>query len=683
MILKRHSLTWKQTYLVLVTVLCFATTIFCIELISSLITEKQKIVQQKKQLINGFQDLASEHAQTSDIQWAEYIIERSLNQAWVSAAHIELSSNGQQISASKPNKQPNKIIDELSLLLLSNLPEDPELIYRYSGLSVEKVSLSNQVAPFARLSLSYNRQLITKQLIQHLKRIFTITMLSALVLTIALSYVFHHFLTLPIIKLSEAIEEINPDDPKDKLLPNVQYHKKNELGGLVSKFNQILLQFDTTQVKLRKLATKDPLTNLPNRTLLLESIAIAMQRSRTQRRNFAILFIDLDRFKTVNDSLGHTLGDRYLIRISRVLKRFIGERGTVARIGGDEFVILANDIQTPTQAAELANKLLKQIKKPLQLNEHLLHPNASVGISLFPEDGRTAENLIHHADTAMYSAKAKGLGNWSFFSKKMTEIATTTLKIETDLHYALRHKQFSLFYQPKINLKTGELSSCEALIRWHKGSKLISPAKFIPIAEESGIIINLGKWVIKQACKTLAAWKKRHNTVPRIAVNVAAKQFIDPTLVSFFQTMISHYNIPAELLEIEITEGSFIDDIQMAIDKIEQLKRLGFRIAIDDFGTGYSSLSYLKVLPVDTLKIDRAFIEGLPENDALASTILMLGKQMNFEIVAEGIDEKNQLNWLKQHDCQTGQGFLFSRPLNQADFEEQYLSPRQTTLDIC
>ncbi|MCL1080078.1 EAL domain-containing protein [Parashewanella spongiae] len=662
----------------MLTVLCFAACTFVIEFISAINTEKQHLTYQQIRLIQSLEQSSIKARPEKNLFLAEKLLDQSLSLPWIQSVQIELSNGGKIFSANKTPIPTTSIIIQTINWLLKDIQSSSHLLYKKNAQQLPNNVVSPE--PFARITLNYDTNLISAQLYQHLKYTFLISLSGAIALTLILSYVFHRFLTLPIIKLSEAIDAIHPDSPKESLLPKLPFHEKNELGSVISKFNQILIQFDTTQLKLRKLATKDSLTGLPNRTLFLESISYAIQRARSQRRSFSIYFVDIDRFKNVNDSLGHALGDRYLTRIARVLKRVVGEKGTVARLSGDEFTILANEVQTPTQAAEFAEKLIKQINKPLQLNEHQLHPNASIGISTFPDDGHTPEDLIRHADTAMYSAKSTGLGKWAFFNTKMTDKAVAALKIEADLHHALNKEQLELHFQPKINLMTGDIVGVEALMRWRNGEKLISPGVFIPIAEESGLIVAIGQWVIKQTCMILAEWRKNYNNVPPIAINIASKQFVDPKLVSQIKQQALSRHVPSHLIEIEITESSFINDIQFAIAQIEQLTSAGFKVAIDDFGTGYSSLSYLKLLPINTLKIDRAFIEGLPENDAIASTILMLGKQMKLDIVAEGIDEKKQLNWLKEKQCPIGQGYLFSKPLPKEQFEKLYMQPKQESM---
>ncbi|MBM7071664.1 EAL domain-containing protein [Shewanella sp. 202IG2-18] len=682
------SLTWKQAFLALKTTLLFAVFIFVIEFIITVKSEQHRLKANQQQLIQRLEQVSLQDRNTETLPLAEKLVDLSLNLPWVKSVEVELSNGGRFFSANKQQKIPQSFISNTVASFVDEAETSTHLLYR-TGLLFTKVSTATK-KPFAKVTLSYDEQYISSQLTTHLKHTFLISLSGAFGLTVILAFVFHQFLTRPVVHICESMDRINPEAPKDSLLPRLVHHRKSELGTLVTKFNQILIQFDATQAKLRKLATKDTLTGLPNRTLLLETVQIAIQRAKNQRRTFAIFYIDLDRFKNINDSLGHDIGDRYLTRVARTLKRHTGEKGVVARLGGDEFAIVVNDIQDPNRAGEFARKLLEQIQLPLQLNGHELHPDAAVGIVLFPDDGHTAEDLIRRAETAMYNAKDLEYGNWEFFNHKMTENAVASLELEAELHSTIMREldsaeplgELQLFYQPKIDLTTGRVCGAEALIRWEKEGKLISPAKFIPIAEQSNLIIALGRWVIKDACRTIAHWSKSYNQVPKIAINVAARHFVDPNLIKQIKAATHINNIAPNLLEIEITEGSFINNIQLAIARIEQLQKAGFSVAIDDFGTGYSSLSYLKLLPISTLKIDRAFVEGLPENDAIAKTILLLGEQMNFDIVAEGIDEKKQLEWLKEHQCHIGQGFLFSKPLSKEEFENSYLSPLQNELEL-
>ncbi|MEH6463168.1 MAG: EAL domain-containing protein [Shewanella psychromarinicola] len=663
------SLTWKQTNLVVFTALFFAIAIFIVEIALVVITTKQQLTAEQQELLNSVEQITTNSVWSLDDKLASQTLEGIIKVDNVGSAVIELDDGSLFVSeANQYAAFPNSYIS-LSNRLFGDLKEISRPLYRPFYFEDNK-----QQQLIGTLTIFYDTQKLTAKLFNQLQLGLIATLARALLLTLVLTVVFHRFLTQPIARISEAIDKIDPDYPDENLLPMSKAHKDDELGLVTSKFNQILLQFSQTQNKLRKMATRDPLTGLPNRTLLLETLNVTIQRSRVHKRNFALLFIDLDRFKNVNDSLGHAIGDQFLARIARILERVVGDRGSVARLGGDEFVILADEIQTPSQAADFVDKLLIQLNTPIQLNEHAIHPAASIGISIYPEDGTTAEDLIRHADIAMYSAKAAGSNQWSFFKQQMTDRAAVRLRTEASLHDALKNNEFLLYFQPKFDLKTNKVVGCEALIRWQKDGRLISPMSFIPVAEETGIIIPIGRWVIEQSCKVIRDWQRKFNYEIPIAVNVASQQFADASLVPDIKQLAIRYQIRPELLEIEITETSLMNDVDQAITKLEQLKSAGFGIAVDDFGTGYSSLSYLRHLPITTMKIDRAFVSDLPQDSAIASTILMLGRQLDLTIVAEGIENIQQLEWLKDNQCEIGQGFYFSQPLPLAEFEEKYIA---------
>ncbi|ARD23427.1 putative bifunctional diguanylate cyclase/phosphodiesterase [Shewanella japonica] len=670
------SLTWKQTNLVVFTALFFAIAIFVVEIALVVVTTKQQLTASQEELLNSVEQTASNAVWALDDKQTEQTLEGIIKIDNISSAVITLDDGSLFVTASNQPKQFSENYDNLSHFLFKDLNEISRPLYRpfyFEGNKKQQL--------IGTLTIFYNTQEMTNNLFNQLQLGFIATLARALLLTLVLTIVFHRFLTQPIAQISEAIDKIDPDLPDENLLPMAKAHKDDELGLVTSKFNQILLQFSQTQNKLRKMATRDPLTSLPNRTLLLETLDVTIQRARVHKRHFALLFIDLDRFKNVNDSLGHAIGDQFLARVARILETVVGDRGGVARLGGDEFVIVADDIETPDQAADFVDKLQKQLNAPVQLNEHAIHPAASIGISIYPEDGPGAEDLIRHADIAMYSAKAAGSNQWAFFKQQMTENAAVRLKTEASLHDALKHNEFLLYFQPKLDLKTNRIMGCEALIRWQKNGELVPPMSFIPIAEETGIIIPIGRWVIEQSCKVIREWEKKYNYAIPIAVNVASQQFADASLVSDIKQLALRYQIRPELLEIEITETSLMNDVDQAITKLEQLKSAGFGIAVDDFGTGYSSLSYLRHLPITTMKIDRGFVSDLPHDASIASTILMLGQQLNLDIVAEGIENQEQLTWLQQHNCQIGQGFFFSKPLPLDEFEAQYFTEMSMPLE--
>ncbi|MGS0680564.1 putative bifunctional diguanylate cyclase/phosphodiesterase [Shewanella sp. 125m-7] len=670
------SLTWKQTILVVSATLFFAVAIFLIEILLLVVDARQELTETQRELLDSVEQPATNAIWALDDVLAAQTIQGVLKVEHVGSAVLALEDGSQFVSVNNGLPADSaQFYTDVSTELFGDLKEISRSLYR--PFYVDNNGNEEQIG---MLTVFYDTQELTSSLFSTLRFSLWATLARAFLLTLVLSLVFHRFLTQPIAQISEAIDNIDPESPANNLLPTTRSHNNDELGLVTSKLNQILIQFDNTQNKLRKMATRDPLTGLPNRTLLLETIAVTIQRTKQQQSQFVLLFIDLDRFKNVNDSLGHEIGDQFLVRVARNLELAVGQMGTVARLGGDEFVVLADGLESPNQAAEFVDKLLNQLNTPMQLNEHTVHPAASVGIAIYPDDGLRADDLIRHADIAMYSAKAAGSNQWAFFKPQMTERAAVRLRTEASLHDALKNDEFLLHFQPKLDIKTGLVIGCEALIRWKRDGHLISPISFIPVAEDTGIIIPIGRWVIEQSCKTIRDWQIRYNFSLPIAINVSSLQFQDASLVPDIKQASLRYQVAPELLEIEITETSLMDDIESAITKLQQLKTAGFGIAVDDFGTGYSSLSYLRRLPITTMKIDRCFVSDLPEESAIASTILMLGKQLNLNIVAEGIENEQQLQWLQERGCQIGQGFYFSKPLPIAEFEAKYIAGKHSEI---
>ncbi|WP_317203495.1 EAL domain-containing protein [Janthinobacterium sp.] len=433
---------------------------------------------------------------------------------------------------------------------------------------------------------------------------------------------------------------------------------------------------DITEVRrkdehIRHLAFHDPLTGLPNRALLLDRLEQSLLAAVRSGARPALMFIDLDRFKHINDSLGHDAGDHLLKEVARRLRDCLRDSDTLARMGGDEFVLLLEHAPEAKDCAALAHKLLECLALPMPLNGHTLQMGASIGIACAPDDGAGVVALMKHADAAMYAAKAAGRGTYRFFQAAMTETAEQRLQLETELRRAVRGGELELHYQPKVALHGGAARAVEALVRWrHPRHGLIPPASFIGLAEETGIIGELGDWVLEEACRQARAWREQGLGRIHIAVNVSAMQLRRGGLVERIGALTSRYGVAPEDLELELTESVIMDNPTEIAAVFARLGELGVSIAIDDFGTGYSSLAYLRQLPIDVLKIDRAFIMNAEHNrkDAeLVKTIIALGRALQLDVVAEGVETAGQLTLLRALGCDLAQGFLFSRPLPPAE----------------
>jgi len=419
-------------------------------------------------------------------------------------------------------------------------------------------------------------------------------------------------------------------------------------------------------------AQHDPVTNLPNRLLLSDRITQAIALARRQNRPIAVIFLDLDRFKYINDSLGHAVGDNLLQSVSRRLLANVRGSDTVSRLGGDEFVVLLSEITCPEDAATGAKRILLSLNAPHFIAGQDLIVNGSIGISIHPEDGEDAETLVKNADTAMYHAKENGRNNFQFFKAEMNLKAVERQSLEVGLRRALGREEFLLHYQPKVNLDTGEITGVEALIRWQQPDRgLVLPAQFVPIAEDCGLIVQIGRWVLREACRQARAWQSAGLPPLPIAVNVSAVEFRDKGFVEGVRAILLETGLAARYLELEVTEGVLMEDAESTDAVLQELKTMGVHLAVDDFGTGYSSLSYLRQFPIDVLKIDQSFVRQITtdlDDSSIVSAIIHLGKSLKHLVVAEGIETQEQRAYLQTQRCTEGQGYLFSRPLGAVQF---------------
>ena len=421
-------------------------------------------------------------------------------------------------------------------------------------------------------------------------------------------------------------------------------------------------------------AQHDVLTNLPNRMLLNDRITQTISLARRQNRSFAVLFLDLDHFKYINDSLGHAAGDQLLQSVSKRVLSTVRGSDTVSRQGGDEFVILLSEITHPEDAATSAKKILFSLSAPHSVGGKDLHIDGSVGISVYPEDGKDAETLIKNADTAMYHAKESGRNNFQFFKREMNRKAVERQSLESSLRCALERKEFVLHYQPKINLASLEITGVEALIRWQdpdRGS--VPPCQFVPVAEDCGLIVPIGSWVLQEACRQAREWQDAGIPFKRISVNVSAPEFRAETFLAGVRNTLRETGLQARYLDLELTESVLMQHADLSAVKLHALKALGVHIAVDDFGTGYSSLSYLQQFPIDILKIDKSFVHKITaesDDSSIVSAIIGMGKNLKQRVIAEGIETHEQLAFLQARHCAEGQGYLFSRPLPAAQLAD-------------
>ena len=452
-------------------------------------------------------------------------------------------------------------------------------------------------------------------------------------------------------------------EPDDRLLQAVRV-----IGSQIGQF----LQRKHAEERVHYLATHDGLTSLPNRVMFNQLLNLAIPHARRYNRQFAVLFIDLDRFKIINDTLGHEAGDKLLQEIATRFTGCLRESDVVARLGGDEFVVLLQEVGEAEQAAAVARKILSAAIKPILLRGQECRVTASIGICVYPADAQDEQSLMKNADSAMYLAKEEGKNNFQFYSESIKTQSRERMTLETGLRHALERNEFFLHYQAKLDLKTQEITGVEALLRWqHPDLGMVAPMRFIPIAEETGLVLPIGRWVLKTACVQNVAWQRDGLPPVCMAVNLTARQFADENFLQDIAAALEASGMRPELLELELTESMVMHNPEQAIKVLAAVKQIGVRIAIDDFGVGYSSLAQIKRFPIDTLKVDRSFIRDLAENAenrAITEAIIAMGRTLSLTVVAEGVETQEQQAFLSDHACDAMQGFYFSKPVAQDEF---------------
>jgi diguanylate cyclase (GGDEF)-like protein/PAS domain S-box-containing protein len=444
------------------------------------------------------------------------------------------------------------------------------------------------------------------------------------------------------------------------------HDRSGSITGAVIVFHDVSMSKTITE-EMAHLATHDGLTNLPNRMLLTDRANQAIVRARRNGTRVAVMYLDLDGFKHINDSLGHTVGDKMLRSVATCLVCCVRSSDTVSRQGGDEFVVLLSEISHAADASITARKILTALTSSHACNDANLHITLSIGLSTYPEDGEDAETLIKNADAAMYLAKQEGRNNYRFYTKEMNVRAIERQIIEADLRLALERHEFVLHYQPKISLETGEITGVEALIRWvHPDRGLIPPAQFIPIAEESGLILPIGRWVLREACRQVKDWMDAGLHIASVSVNVSSLEFRSGDFIEGVRAILKETRLDPSCLELELTETVLMRRAESTSSVLRTLKSIGVRLALDDFGTGYSSLSYLKKFPIDSLKIDQSFVRDITadtDDAAIVNAVITMAKSLKKCVIAEGVETEDQMTFLQAYGCDEAQGFYFSRPV--------------------
>lgn len=540
------------------------------------------------------------------------------------------------------------------------MPSQTGLVYNTD----RSLDVSHPISQFGQTLGTLAIRLDLDVLYDGMARAFLTIMLAALlVLVVALIILswLQRSIVLPLSRLNSVMHAVS--DQKDYTVRS-QDSGTDEIGYLALGFNEMLEKIDAHDHKLRRIAHYDNVTALPNRHYFNQRLEDAIAEAAREKEHVGVLFIDLDNFKVVNDTLGHNIGDMLLKSVSERISGTLRGSDCVCRIGGDEFAVILQEVPGHSDAAVVAGKILNEMAQPLWLGDSEIYIGASIGISLYPDDAPDMNALLRCADVAMYYAKSRGKNNFQLFQQDMEGKALKRLALESAMRKALEKKEFVLHYQPQVDLVTGRTIAVEALIRWPRPDLgVVGPSDFIPVAEESGLIVPIGEWVLRTACRQAREWMDAGSPL-RVAVNLSGRQFSDERLVANILAITREAGLPPDMLELEITESMLMENKDASVDKLEELKQAGFMLSVDDFGTGYSSMSYLKRFPIHALKIDRSFIQDLPGNvddAAITKAIVSMANSLGLAIVAEGVETTEQMEFLRANGCKVSQGFFFGR----------------------
>ena len=657
----RHSLSVKLLRLVLLWALLAGFLLSLAQILFDLRSVRDAIDRDAEDILAMFHDPASQAIFSLDRDMATQVIEGLFANQAVQRAFL-----------GHPQEEP----------LASRERPQRAVFYRYLTDPLFDARQSFQIPLYGRspydnyygdLRLSLDTSFYGERWLRNAMIILITGLLRALAMAGAVYLLYHILLTRPLERIIQHIGLINPDHPGKMLMPMLG-QEKNELGLLIKQINQLLDAIERNrsgrreaEASLLHLSRHDQLTGLPNRELLLEQLNRVLADARRRQRNVAVLCCGLDDFKEINEKFSYLAGDRLLIAVAERLQSHSGRLTSVARLGGDQFALIAADVEETYEVAELAQQVLHDLSQPLPLNNENVTLHATIGITLFPDDGMDPSKLLQKAEQTMMLAKTRSRHRYQFYIASVDSEMRTRRELASGLRDALLRNEFHLVYQPQIDLNDQRVVGVEALLRWHhpeRGS--VPPDLFIPLAEQSGVIIGIGEWVLDQACRQLREWQQNGLPELRMSVNLSTVQLHHPGLCSMVSRVLERYALAPHSLELEVTETGLMEDINAAARHLKELKATGVRIALDDFGTGYSSLSYLRGLPLDKIKIDKSFTSDLlvDEDDRnIVRTIIQLGRNLNMQVIAEGVECVEQETYLRDEDCHEGQGYYYSRPL--------------------
>ncbi len=663
----RNSLSRKLLRIVLLSALAVGLVLSCAQIIFGAYKTRHLIEADAQRILRMTRDPSTQAIYSLDREMGAQVMEGLFQHESIRMASIGHPDEGMlALKIRPPIKLPTRWLT------------DP-ILGRDQQFSIPLVGKPPYNEYYGDLRITLDTAQYGQEFISDSVVIFIVGILRALTLGLILYLIYQWLLTRPLTKLIEHLAQINPDRPGAHKLPMIKGHEANELGLWVETANGLLASIEhnmhlrqQAESSLQRMTQYDSLTGLPNRQQLQRQLDHILDEARRLQRRIAVLCLGLDDFKGINEQYSYQAGDHLLKALADRLRDSGSRLGALARLGGDQFVLVLGGIEQPYEAAELAQELLDDLENPIELNGHLIRLRATIGITLYPEDGDSTEKLLQKAEQTMTLAKSRSRNRYQFYVASIDSEMRARRELEKDLSEALKRDEFHLVYQPQVDYQQNRIIGVEALIRWkHPQGKLVPPDLFIPLAEQNGSIIEIGRWVLDQACSQLRHWHALGYTSLRVAVNLSTVQLRHPQLPEMIGELLQAHQLPAETLELEVTETGLMEDIEAAAHNLHSLRRSGALIAIDDFGTGYSSLSYLKSLPLDKIKIDKSFVQdiGQDEGATIVRAIIQLGKSLGMTVIAEGVETPEQEAYLIAEGCQEGQGYYYSKPLPARDLE--------------
>ena len=658
----KNSLSVKLLRVVLLSALIVGVVLSCAQIVFDAYKTRQAVANDAERILDMFRDPSTQAVYSLDREMGMQVIEGLFQDDAVRMASIGhpnetmLAEKSRELQHSSSRWLTDLILGKERTFTTQLVGRGPYSEY-YGDLSITLDTAT------------YGQGFIVSSVI-----IFVSGVLRALAMGLVLYLVYHWLLTKPLSRIIEHLTTINPDRPSEHKIPQLKGHEKNELGLWINTANQLLESIERNthlrheaENSLLRMAQYDFLTGLPNRQQLQQQLdKILVDAGRLQRR-VAVICVGLDDFKGINEQFSYQTGDQLLLALADRLRAHSGRLGALARLGGDQFALVQADIEQPYEAAELAQSILDDLEEPFALDHQEIRLRATIGITLFPEDGDSTEKLLQKAEQTMTLAKTRSRNRYQFYIASVDSEMRRRRELEKDLREALRRDQLFLVYQPQISYRDHRVVGVEALIRWqHPEHGLVPPDLFIPLAEQNGSIIAIGEWVLDQACRQLRDWHDQGFSDLRMAVNLSTVQLHHAELPRVVNNLLQMYRLPPRSLELEVTETGLMEDISTAAQHLLSLRRSGALIAIDDFGTGYSSLSYLKSLPLDKIKIDKSFVQDLLDDDddaTIVRAIIQLGKSLGMQVIAEGVETAEQEAYIISEGCHEGQGYFYSKPL--------------------